>query len=129
MQMHKSIFATIAAIGLASSVVAGDFTITDSTLQLKSDLHGNDVKMTVTGPDDFHFTQEGATLVSMSEMNAQKDGLYNFEIVEIKVLGEKPVTDDFNGRGQAIQKIVESNVVAGHFRIKNGVMINSQLVE
>ena len=132
MQMSKSILATmlvIGLVGLASSVLAGDYTITGNTIQLHSGLSGNDVKMTVTGPDGFHYTQEGATVVSIGEMKAQKDGLYTFEFVEIKVLGEKQVTDDFNGRGQAMQKIVESKVVSGHFRISNGAMMDSEVVE
>ena len=138
MQMHKSIFSTIAAIGLASSVaaiglvssvVASDHILTQNTIQLQSDFYGNDVQLTVTGPDGFNFTKKGVTLVSLSEMKAQKDGQYRFEFVEINVLGEQQVTDNFNGRGQATQKIVESIVEAGHFRIKNGAIISIQLVE
>lgn len=132
MRMHKSILATILATGFAGSVAASDVSVTDNVLQMHSSLFGNKTHMTVNGPDGFVFKTTragGDTSLTPSELKATKDGLYKFEFVEIKELGEEQVRDDFNGRGLTTRKRVESQKVSGHFRIVNGSMIDSSLVE
>ena len=130
--MHKSILATFVATGFASSVAASDVTVADNVLQMHSSLFGNKTHMTVSGPDGFVFKTTragGDTSLSAGDLQATKDGLYKFEFVEIKELGEEKVRDDFNGRGLTTRKIVESKKVSGHFRIVNGAMVDSNLAE
>lgn len=132
MRMHKSILAVVSAMGLAGAAAASDYTIANNAIQMKSNLFGDTVKVTVTGPNNFYYTSEkagGNARLSASEMQAYSDGLYKFEALEIKELGEEKVQDDFNGRGLTTRKIVEANKVSGHFRIVKGAMIDSNLVE
>ncbi|MCW8877899.1 MAG: hypothetical protein OQJ89_09685 [Kangiellaceae bacterium] len=130
--MHKSILATMVAMGFAGSVAASDVTVADNVLQMHSSLYGNKVNVTVMGPDGFVFNTTragGDSSLTASDMKATKDGLYKFEFVEIKEFGEEQVQDDFNGRGLATRKVVESKTVSGHFRIKDGAMVDSNLAE
>ncbi|TQV80223.1 hypothetical protein [Aliikangiella coralliicola] len=132
MRVLKSVVATSLAIGLAGSVVANDVKLSDNAIQMKSSLYGDSVKMTITGPDKFRYTSEkagGNALLSLDEVNARKDGLYKYEFVEIKTLGEEDVVDEFNGRGKTKRKIVESKKVSGHFRISNGVLVSKNKLE
>lgn len=132
MRVLKSVVATSLAIGLASSVAANDVKLSSNTIEMKSELFGDEVKMIVTGPENFRYAAEssgGDTILSLDEIRAPKDGVYKYEFIEIKTLGEEYVTDDFNGRGTTKRKIVESKKVSGHFRIANGVLVNTNTVE
>lgn len=132
MRVLKSVVAASVAIGLASSVAANDAKLSNNAIEMKSSLFGDQVKMTVTGPQNFHYSAKssgGDTVLSLDEINAQNDGVYKYEFVELKVLGEEYVTDKFNGRGPTKRKIVESKKVSGHFRIANGVLVNSNELE
>lgn len=132
MRVQKSVVAAGLAIGLASSVAANDVKLSNNAIELKSSLFGDQVKMTVTGPKNFSYTAKssgGDTVLSIDEINAPNDGLYKYEFVELKTLGEETVTDDFNGRGTTTRKIVEAKKVSGHFRIANGVLVNSNKPE
>ncbi|NVJ49950.1 MAG: hypothetical protein HWE13_05445 [Gammaproteobacteria bacterium] len=132
MRLHKSILAALVATGLASTVSAGKPSVDNNMLQMPSKIGGNKVEITISGPSQFSYKTSsfsGNASVSASQIGFNQDGLYKFEILEIKELGEEVVQDDFNGRGTITRQRVESAKTSGTFRVVNGVMVDASLVE
>jgi len=132
MRLHTTVLAALVATGLATSVSAGKLSIADNTLAVPSSINGNRVEVKVSGPEQFNYKSasfSGDAIVSAGDMGFSQDGLYKFEVLEIKELGEEVVVDDFNGRGQAVRKRVEAIRTSGTFRVKNGMMVDSSLIE
>ena len=132
MPAKHSLLATILTIGLTAQLAASDVNIANNTLHLKSTLSADTVQMTVSGPKDFHFSQNrsgGDVSISLDDIEAYEDGLYKYEITEIESAGERQVNDEFNGRGHSVQKIVTAKTISGHFRIEGGAVVDSTLQE
>lgn len=102
--------------------------ITSSELSFVSS-NSDSIVITISGPDQFNkqFSVAGNYLsINTTEINDQKDGNYNFEVISTEQLGST-ITNDSNGRDQAVKNLVNSESLAGHFRIQNGLfVINSE---
>jgi len=132
MKKHFLIKNAVLSAGLALSFAstAAEVKTFDNMIELQSQKSGR-VDVSIAGPNNFAFKSryDAAPAITLNEIDAYEDGLYKYEFVEIDVLGQETVQDDFNGRGTATRNIVKSNVVSGHFRIKGGAIVSDQAVE
>ncbi len=122
--MTKNILLASLAV-LSFNTAALETSLTDVDLTI-TDYNSDTLVLTIAGPDDYSqkLTFSGSYgRLSVTNINDQTDGLYNYEVIATKKTGEEFV-DARNGRDSSTLKdTVTTELDSGHFRLLNGYIV------
>jgi len=133
-QMFKIAATALIGVALAGVSHAADPFISGSQISAKSEAGATNMTLTVSGPNGYHsqaFSKFGAPSLSMAEGGTLADGQYTWETrAASNRMIESPKRGFNNGRGDNERAFVNESVVeSGTFRVVNGAIVSSDLVE
>lgn len=119
--MVAAMLTTIPA--LMQIACAGDVSIMSDSVAVRSS--AQHVQIRVNGPGNFSTQRDlngGSLSFSAASLGIQRDGQYDYEMLEWNEQGSQTVSDPANGRDSAVRKSIASTRKTGSFRVINGAI-------